>query len=170
MNNAARFTAITGMITSLGFTGSASGQPDYGSTTLGGRIFAITGEYLFVADIGLPFSVGDTFQNCYTFTEDESPDDGLDSGIWIDPLFPSPGPAVPGTWIQHNVNPEMRYTAVADAGGGVTIVQNGWLQPFFAARPVRLKAYSTVSVAGLGVIAEVFSRGSQVEECPYELP
>ena len=165
-------TARNGLCTLmlLSIFGSAFGQDDNGGVKLGGRTFAITGEYLYTAPVGLPFKVGDTFQNCYTFQEDTTPGDGLESGIWNDPLFPDPGPPVPGTWIQHNINPLMHYTAFSDGGGGVTLVQNGWLQPAFAKRNVRLTAYSTVTLAGYGVVVEVLSKGYQVETCPYELP
>ncbi|MEH6567458.1 MAG: hypothetical protein V7709_00170 [Halioglobus sp.] len=58
------------------------------------------------------------------------------------------------------------YTAQAGDGAGLTLVQNGTVTPAFGKKSVRLKAYSVVSVEGLGAIIEVLSNGYQVEECP----
>jgi len=170
MKNVVSFTALIGMIACVGIVSSTSAQVGYDSSNLGGRIFAITGEYRFVADIGLPFAEGDTFQNCYTFDEDEAPGNALDSGSWSDPLFPAPGAAVPGVWVQHAKTPSILYTATSEDGAGLTLTQNGTVRPVFAEKNVRLTAYSTVALVGLGVIVEVLSKGYQVEECPYELP
>ena len=155
----------------FGITNPTWSQIGYDNDHLGGRIFAIKGEYLFVeANLGLPIAEGDTFENCYTFQEDETPGQAPMSGVWNDPLFPAPGEAVPGVWVQHTRNPEILYTAFADDGAGVTLIQNGTVKALFAKRNVRLTAYSTVNVAGLGAVISVLSKGYQVEECPYELP
>ena len=171
MKNIARITAFVGVVASAGVVSSAWGQVESTKPKLGGRIFAVTGEYLFVAaNIGLPFTAGETFQNCYTFQEDTTPGEEPMSGVWNDPVFPAPGEAVPGIWVQHTKNPAMLYTAISEDGAGVTLTQNGTVKSVFAPRSVRLTAYSTAHVAGLGVVISVLSNGYQVEECPYELP
>ena len=53
----------------IAVVGSAWG----GGFNLGGSIFAIEGEYLFIADIRLPIAVGDTFNN-----------------LWIQPVADTP--------------------------------------------------------------------------------
>ena len=153
-------TVFIGMI--LGIAGPAWGA----GFSLTGSKFVVTVEYLYVAEIGLPFVAGDTFENCYTFKNDLTPGDAMATGIWDDPLFPNPGPPVAGTWIQHNRGKTNPYTALANDGAGVSLVQNGTVTPVFGKNPVRLRAYTVVSVDGLGPIIELESKGNLVDQCP----
>ena len=163
--------ATAGVIIMMGIVGSAwSGDssaqgPNF---NVGGNIFAIEGEYLFVIDFLEPvFGVteGDTFDNCYYFNADGVADE-VSSGEWIDPLFPGPA----GAWVQHTNGPILRYTALADDGAGLALAQNGTVKPGRGKRARELEGYSTVTITGLGVVAEIVSRGYAVEECPYDLP
>jgi hypothetical protein len=158
------------IVVAVGIISTAFGQDDNGGRNLGGRVFAVESEFLFVSPIAGPYQVGDIIQNCYTFQEDSTPGAGLDSGVWIDALFPNPGPPIPGIWIQHTVNPTMRFTATSDGGNGLTLVMSGWVQPVFAKRNVRLTANLTVILPPFGVIVEELAKGYEVEECPYDLP
>ena len=161
---------VIGMVIGMGIVGSAWGGeasaqgPDF---NVGGKIFAIEGEWLFVVDFLEPvFGVteGDTFPNCYTFNEDVVPDE-VSSGEWIDPLLPAAG-----VWVQHTPGPILRYTALADDGAGLTLAQNGTVKPGRGKRSLQLEGFSTITIEGLGVVAEIVSRGYAVEECPYDLP
>lgn len=164
MKKLACSTVFIGLI--LGTVGPAWGA----GISLSGTKFAVTVEYLYVADIGLPFTAGETFENCYTFNNDLTQGNALASGIWDDPLFPNPGPPIPGTWIQHNRGKTNPYTALAEDGAGVSLVQNGTVTPAFGKKPVRLRAYTVISVVGLGPIIELVSKGHQVDECPSGQP
>ena len=125
-----------------------------------GRSFLIQGEYLYIVP-GFGLNAGDTLENCYTFNADTVPDDGLNSGVWDDPLFPAPGAAIPGSWVEHRRG---YYTAVAIGPDGLTLSQNGVVIKRRGKN--RLKAYSTVHVPGPFVLAEVLSVGHEVDECP----
>ncbi len=166
--------------TVIGFTGAAEAEGDGkdgydqhshdhdGHATLSGRTFAIKGEYLYVNAALVPPQVlkaGDTFLNCYTFEEDGI-EDTLDSGVWVDPLFPAQG-----TWVQHSKGRVSRYTAYADSTDvtGLLLVQNGTVRPGYDKHHARLKAHSTVSVPAIGqVIATVLSIGYEVENDQVE--
>lgn len=168
MKIAARSTFLTVMVVAI--ISSAFAQDGNGGRNLGGRVFAVESEFLFVAPIGLPYEVGEIIQNCYTFLDDSVPDDRLDSGIFIDALFPNPGPPIPGIWIQHTANPIMRFTAMSEGSDGLLLVMSGQVQPFFGKRDVRLTANLTVTIPPFGVIIEELAKGYEVEECPYDLP
>ena len=107
MKKLTRFASVCGLIVSVGFAGAgwADDDDDFGekgwAADLGGKVFAIQGEYLYD-----PFGIGGPFVNCYTFNEDMTPDDSLTSGVWDDPLFPTLG-----TWVQHTDYGKIRYTA-----------------------------------------------------------
>lgn len=167
MKFAARNTLLFTMV--FGIINAAYGQDANGGNKLGGRIFAVESEFLFLAPIGLPYEVGDIIQNCYTFLEDSASGDGLDSGVFIDALFPDPGPPIPGIWIQHTKNPLMYFTAKSEGSNGLLLVMSGRVQPVFAKRNVRLTANLTVTLPPFGVIVEELAKGYEVEECPYDL-
>ncbi|MDJ0657538.1 MAG: hypothetical protein QNJ40_25480 [Xanthomonadales bacterium] len=163
MNKLTRYASVFGLIFAVGMTGPVWADDDDDSDSdgqrwsgLGGQTFAIEGEYLYD-----PFGIGAPFVNCYTFNEDMTPEDALVSGVWDDPLFP-----VLGTWVQHTDHGKVIYTATADTGDGLTLVQNGTVK---GKRRARLKAYSIVSLAPFGIIAEILSTGRAVDECPYDL-
>jgi hypothetical protein len=120
---------------------------------LGGLMFAVEGEWLYD-----PLGLGEPFVNCYTFYEDTDPDDGLVGGVWDDPLFPELG-----TWVQHSDGGKIRYTAVADDGISLLLSQNGTVK---GKGSMKLEAYTTVSILGFGVIAEILTVGHAVDECP----
>ncbi len=178
MNKITCFTAIIGMIISFGFASPVMAGDNWDDReerdrhkrhrSLGGTKFAIEGEYLWVAP-GLPNATGDTFENCYIFEEDLFPDDGVDSGIWIDPLFLE-GNVFPGDWVQHKKrNGTIRYTASATDYAGLVLAQNGTVKRGHGKHKLRLEAYTVVSIPGFFVLAEVLSKGHLVDECP-ELP
>ena len=98
--------------------------------------------------------VGTQFPNCYTLLSD---------GTWIDPGFPAPGAAVPGTWAQDSRGTTSRYTAWAEAGG-LRIEQTGKVTPWPGQDSRKLTAHSAVS-AGETVLAEFLSRGYEVDSC-----
>ena len=172
MKNITWRTVVVGLIVSMilvvgaAWAGDDEGD-DEGPDTVGGKIFAIEGEYLFVVDFlepALGVTEGDTFLNCYDFVGDLVPDE-LSSGEWIDPLFPGPG-----VWVQHTSGPTLRYTVLADDGAGLVLAQNGTVREGRGKRRHKLEGYSIVSIAGLGIVAEIVSRGHAVDECPYDLP
>jgi hypothetical protein len=161
MKNITHFAAVFVLMVSAGFAGSTQADDDDDSegkrwSDLEGLVFAVKGEFLYD-----PLGIGAPFVNCYTFHEDLVPEDGLTSGVWDDPLFPELG-----TWVQHTDRGKIQYTAMANDGAGVSLVQNGTVKG--RGRP-RLKAYSIVSIDGLGVIAEILTSGRAVDVCPYDL-
>ena len=134
--------------------------------SLAGRAFAVVAEIVYTADpAATGFEVGDTFNNCYIFEGDN---------VWIDPLFPGPGAAVLGGWVQHTEGPSLRYTAtIVDTvlSGLPSLTQMGIVTPSRGSSPNRLVAYTTVW-AGNQPFVEVVSRGKEVPiedvgtECP----
>lgn len=134
--------------------------------SLSARAFAVVAEIVYTADPAASgFEVGDTFDNCYIFEQDN---------VWIDPLFPGPGAAVPGGWVQHTEGPSLRYTAtIVDTvlSGLPLLTQTGIVSPSRGESPNRLIAYTTVW-AGDQPFVEVVSRGKEVpiedvgSECP----
>ncbi len=134
--------------------------------SLSGRAFAVEAEIVYTADpVASGFEVGDTFDNCYIFEDDN---------VWIDPLFPGPGAAVLGGWVQHTEGPSLRYTAtIVDTvlSGLPLLTQTGIVSPSRGQSRNRLIAYTTVW-AGDHPFVEVVSRGKEVPiedvgtECP----
>jgi hypothetical protein len=134
--------------------------------SLGGRAFKVVAEIVYTADpVASGFEVGDTFDNCYIFEDDN---------VWIDPLFPGPGAAVPGGWVQHTEGPSLRYTAtIVDTVlmGMPLLTQTGIVSPSRGESRNRFIAYTTVWT-GAQPFVEVVSRGEEVPiedvgtECP----
>lgn len=113
---------------------------------LGDRVFLVNVEV--VADpIGI-FPPGFIFPNCYFFNAD---------GSWVDPGFP-----VPGTWEQDSVGTKTGYSATADAGGGLVLLQNGVVTPANGGGVLQITAHSEAAIFGL----EFLSVGFEVEVCP----
>lgn len=136
---------ITGV---LGTFETAQAAPD-GSQRLrglGDRVFFVSVEVL--ADPGGIFPPGFVFPNCYFFNAD---------GSWVDPGFP-----VPGTWSQDSVGAKTGYSATADAGGGIVLVQEGLVTPAEGGGVLQITAYSEAAIFGLAF----WSVGFEVEECP----
>jgi hypothetical protein len=127
-------------------------------TGLSGRIFAVEAEIVFSLDPALSgFNVGDTFNNCYVFKEDN---------VWIDPLFPTPGAAVPGGWVQHTKGRRIKYTAMIVEtvfSGAPLLTQTGTIYRVRGKSKRRLTAYTTVW-AGSQPFVEVVSRGRQISK------
>lgn len=126
---------------------------------LGGRTFAIQGEYLAILP-GFGLEVGDTFDNCYTFEED---------GTWIDPLFLD-GLVIPGIWEQYPA-PKSRtdYRAIADGTGivGLLLIQQGTVAPGRGDKQLEALTTIIIPVAGNLVFATVRSIGTEVDVCPF---
>ena len=123
---------------------------------LADRIFAVEAEILY-ADENSPFTVGDTFDNCYIFEE---------GNIWIDPLFPGPGMAVPGGWVQHTAGPRAKYTAtIVDTvfSGAGLLTQTGTVYKTRGKSRSRLIAYTTAFV-GAQPFVEIVSRGREIKK------
>lgn len=124
--------------------------------SLAGRAFAVEAEIAYTADPAASgFEVGDTFDNCYIFENDN---------VWIDPLFPAPGAAVLGGWVQHTEGPNLRYTAtIVDTvlSGMPLLTQTGIVTPSRGSSRNRFVAYTTVW-AGDQPFVEVVSRGKEV--------
>lgn len=118
---------------------------------LGDRSFAVEVTVLQSADPGLP--AGTTLPNCYTFAAD---------GTWTDPIFPSPGAPVDGTWEGRAAGRVIGYRAEVDAGV-VTLQQHG-LVLSSRVHPTRLVARTTVAVEGDPVL-RVRSVGTEVDSC-----
>ena len=152
--------ALASVLSPMGLIATVKADPgNSDQLNLGGRTFAIQGEYL-AALPGLPFEAGDTFVNCYTFEED---------GVWIDPLFLE-GFVIPGTWEQYSA-PKARtdYRAIADGTGtvGLLLIQHGTVAPGRGSK--QLEALTTILIPGAGnlVLATVRSIGTEVDVCPY---
>ena len=134
--------------------------------SLAGRAFAVEAEIVYSADPAASgFQVGDTFDNCYVFEV---------GNVWIDPLFPAPGAAVPGGWVQHTEGPRLQYTAaIVDTvfAGAPLLTQTGIVSPSRGNSRNRLIAYTT-AWAGDQPFVEVVSRGTEIPiedvatECP----
>jgi len=149
MKNRAFLTCVCCLMAGLaGIVETAMAAPD-GSQRLrglGDRVFLVNVEV--VADPGGFFPPGFVFPNCYFFNAD---------GAWVDPGFP-----VPGTWAQDSVGASTGYSATADAGGGLVLVQDGVVTPAEGRGVLQITAYSTADLLGL----EFLSVGFEVEECP----
>jgi len=78
-------------------------------------------------------------------------------GSWVDPGFP-----VPGAWSQDSVGAKTGYTATADAGDGIVLVQEGLVTPAEGGGVLQITAYSEAAIFGLAF----WSVGFEVEECP----
>jgi len=145
----ALFSLICGLsIGVFGIVGSVAAAPD-GSQRLrglGDRVFFVNVEV--VADPNGFFPPGYVFPNCYFFNAD---------GSWVDPGFP-----VPGTWEQDSVGTATGYSATADAGGGLVLLQNGVVTPANGGGVLQITAHSEAAIFGL----EFLSVGVEVEECP----
>lgn len=169
MNTKSIFTIATGILL-IAYQVDATADPnkDRGGLldSLAGRAFAVEAEIVYTADpIASGFEVGDTFNNCYIFENDN---------VWIDPLFPGPGAAVLGGWVQHTEGPSLRYTAtIVDTvlSGMPLLTQTGIVTPSRGNSRNRFIAYTTVW-AGDQPFVEVVSRGEEVPiedvgtECP----
>ena len=160
------FSALIGVVLSLGIVVSVTAKPDNSKPLSGleGRIFAVEAEIVYTLSPGDTGEVGSTFNNCYYFNEE---------GEWVDPLFPDPSGnfVVPGVWVQHTELPKIIYTAtVPIASEGLLLIQNGAVNPSRGKARQRLTAYTSLFVEGVGLFVEVVSRGRSVEECPYGFP
>lgn len=149
MKNRAFVTFVCCFIAGLlGTIETAQAAPD-GSQRLRGlsdRVFLVNVEV--VADPGCFFPPGFVFPNCYFFNAD---------GSWVDPGFP-----VAGTWLQDSVGVKTGYSATADAGGGLVLIQEGLVTPADGGGVLQITAYSTAVIFGL----EFLSVGFEVEGCP----
>lgn len=124
--------------------------------SLAGRAFAVEAEIVYSADPDASgFAVGDTFDNCYIFET---------ANVWIDPLFPAPGAAVFGGWVQHTEGPHLRYTAtIVDTvlSGLPLLTQTGIVSPSRGKSRNRLIAHTTAWAGDVPII-EVISRGKEI--------
>ena len=149
MKSKASFIFAIGVIIGVfGSVESVEAAPD-GSQRLrglGDRVFLVNVEV--VADPGGFFPPGFSFPNCYIFNAD---------GSWVDPGFP-----VPGTWEQDSVGAKTGYSATADAGGGLVLLQNGVVTPANGGGVLQITAHSEAAIFGL----EFLSVGFEVEDCP----
>lgn len=174
-------SAVVGLFATFGVIGGsigiidtaeASSSRSHSSYSLAGRSFQIHGTYVSWNEAIFGPTPPD-FENCYTFVDD-------DVNTWLDPLFPGPGMAVPGTWVQHTGGLVTNYTAFAEVtdafGPGVdlSLIQNGTVTPTFRSGKQRLNAYSTVYAGPLPpesglprtvVLGVVLSRGFSVDSC-----
>jgi hypothetical protein len=181
MKKISYLSAVVGLLATFGVIGGsigiidtaeASSSRSHSSYSLAGRSFQIHGTYVSWDEaIGGP--TPDDFENCYTFVDD-------DVNTWLDPLFPAPGFAVPGTWVQHTGGFVTNYTAFAEVTDGIapgidlSLIQNGTVTPTFRRGKQRLNAYSTVYFGPLPpesglprtvVLGVVLSRGYSVDSC-----
>ena len=149
MKSRAFLTLAIGLIIGVfGSVESVEAAPD-GSQRLrglGDRVFLVNVEV--VADPLEIFGVGTIFPNCYIFNAD---------GSWVDPGFPAPG-----TWEQDSVGAKTGYSATADAGGGLVLLQNGVVTPANGGGVLQITAHSEAAILGL----EFLSVGFEVEVCP----
>lgn len=149
-------TVIITLIIAIGLVETVGATPD-GSQRLrglGGRVFLVEVEVVSAVDCcGLP-PVGFVFSNCYFFEPD---------GTWVDPAFPRPGDVVAGQWMQHSNGARTAYTASVDAG--VVLLQDGTVTPAHGRGVLQLEAFTTV-LFGDSVLAEFWSVGMEVDECP----
>lgn len=158
MNNRNFFSSLLTAVLMVCLSGAASAESKGQLRSLEGRIFAVEAEIVFSADPAASgFNVGDTFSNCYFFK---------DNNVWIDPLFPAPGAAVAGGWIQHTRGPSARYTAtVVDTvlSGLPLLTQNGRVYLTRRKAKRRLIAYTT-AWAGAQPFVEVISKGREIKK------
>lgn len=149
MKSKALLSLICGLsIGVFGIVGTVAAAPD-GSQRLrglGDRVFLVNVEV--IADPNGIFPPGFIFPNCYFFNAD---------GSWVDPGFP-----VPGTWEQDSVGAKTGYSATADAGEGIVLLQNGVVTPADGRGVLQITAHSEAAIFGL----EFLSVGFEVEECP----
>jgi hypothetical protein len=117
-----------------------------------GRTFQVSVTVTQNVPLGLPPS----FDNCYTFGEDN---------VYVDPLFPSfdPATSVPGTWEQHSVGASTSYSAAA-ANGPLVFTQDGQVTPARGNGVLQLTAYAEISLDGF-VLAGFESVGFENPTC-----
>ena len=145
-------TAFISLILSLGLYATAGATPKDSQRLRGmaDRVFYVQVEVTSTLIPGDTGPEGTVFENCYFFNN---------GGVWIDPPF-----GVPGMWVQNSNGAATTYTAFA-IDGALAVLQEGSVTPAKGRGVLQLEAFSSLVFSEF-VLAEFFSVGYEVDECP----